>query len=198
MLLHLSLFPFYPYKLFWYWYWILCGMCCPYSARFCISVLLCSTDMNKHSARFEHVCLHPQSIQLLSAQLFPVPPYGPLEASCHHFYTLLHIPLREGYRHWVSFVTLSCCNWWGLRPLSLINANSCLHWYSIHPPCVLRCPLLPTLKQFYRSAVLPEQGCNRGFVTKKSPWIIRQNSWCCMWEYITLCEYIFDNTDKSS
>lgn len=45
----------------------------------------------------------------------------------------------------------------------------------------------------YRSKALIED-----LLQKKSPWIIRQNSRCCMWEYITLCEYICDNIDKSS
>lgn len=41
----------------------------------------------------------------------------------------------------------------------LLILNSCLHWYSIHPPYILRCPLLLTLKNFSKCSVLPEQGC---------------------------------------
>lgn len=128
------------------------------------SLHLCSTDMNKHSARFVHVCLHPQSIQLLSAQPFPVPPYGPLEASCHPFHTLMHIPLRGGCRRSISFATLSGSNWL----CHLLILNSCLHWYSIHPSCILHCPLLPTLKHFSKCSVLPERGSLRLYKKKKT------------------------------
>lgn len=71
----------------------------------------------------------------------------------------------------------------------LLILNSCLHWYSIHPPYILRCPLLLTLKNFSKCSVLPEQGCpiEDLFFTNKCPWIITQNSQCCMWEYIKLC-----------
>lgn len=91
--------------------------------------------------------------------VLPVPPYGPLKASwCHFSYCSACFPQKRlqtlGFLCYFCY-SLSCSNWWGSRPLSLINAELVPTPTLSTPPHVLFHPLLPILKHFSKCSVLP-------------------------------------------